>query len=142
MNSFVYVTYIQATPQKVWDAITKPDVTRQFWMHTNDSDWKAGSDWRHTRLDGDTVDVQGKVLESDPPKRLIISWFAPHKAANPELHSRVQFDISEHKPGIARLEVSHTDLQPDVLNGVSIGWPQVLSNMKSLLETGKAASMW
>jgi uncharacterized protein YndB with AHSA1/START domain len=141
-GSFVYVTYIATTPQKVWDAITKPDVTRQFWAHTNDSDWKAGSKWEHTKLDRSEVDVMGKIIESDPPKTLVISWFAPRKIDKPDLQSRVRFEISEHKPGIVKLEVSHTELQPDVLASISKGWPQVLSNMKSLLETGKAVEMW
>jgi uncharacterized protein YndB with AHSA1/START domain len=141
-GSYYYVIFIQTTPEKVWDAITKPDITRQFWVHTNDSEWKLGSHWQHTKLDGSTVDVMGKVLEIDPPKKLIISWFVPHKVDKPELQSRVRFDISEHKPGIVKLEVSHTELMPDVLASISKGWPMVLSSMKLLLETGKAAAMW
>jgi uncharacterized protein YndB with AHSA1/START domain len=141
-GSYIYVTYINTTPQKVWDAITKPEVTRQFWQHTNDSDWKVGSKWEHNRLDRSEVDVTGTVLESDPPKMLVISWFAPHKIDKPELQSRVRFDVNEHKPGIVKLEVSHTHLMPDVLASISKGWPQVLSNMKTLLETGKAPAMW
>ena len=141
-GSFVYVTFIQTTPQKVWDAITKPDVTRQFWAHTNDSDWKVGSKWEHVKLDRSEVDVMGTVIESDPPKTLVISWFAPHKIDKPDLQSRVRFEISDHMPGVVKLEVSHTELKPDVLASISKGWPMVLSNMKTLLETGKAATMW
>ena len=72
-STFVYVTYIRSTPQKVWDALLKPEFTRQYFFGvTMDSDWKVGSPWKMTHPDG-TVSDAGEVLESDPPKRLVLS---------------------------------------------------------------------
>ena len=66
---FVYTTYIKATPEKVWQAITNPEFARQYWTNQNISDWKKGSEWKHTTADGKEIKIVGKVLESDPPKR-------------------------------------------------------------------------
>jgi uncharacterized protein YndB with AHSA1/START domain len=142
--SFVYVTYIRTTPEKVWDAITNPKMAGQYWgggCHANISDWKVGSKWEHQRTDGsNVVDVTGTVIESARPQRLVISWASPSEAADPEKTSRVVFEIEPHKDDFVRLTVTHSELEPgsEMLRGISHGWPLVLSSLKSFLETGKA----
>lgn len=138
--SFVYVTFIRTTPEKVFEAITRPEIARRYWGHENVSDdWQPGSGWRHIRTDeARTVDLVGEVIESDPPKRLVISWANESQKGDPDQYSRVTFDI-EAQGDLVKLTVAHDELQPSsgMLNGVSKGWPQVLSSMKSFLETGQ-----
>jgi uncharacterized protein YndB with AHSA1/START domain len=145
--SYVYVTYIATTPEKVWQALVDTDVARQYWTdpgtdalaHVNVSDWKPGSRWEHRRDDtAGTVDIVGEVVENTPPRRLIITWARPSDAEDNSKHSRVTFDIEPHGIGLVRLTVTHDDLDddPKMLEGISGGWPKVLSNLKTLLETG------
>jgi len=142
--SFVYVTYIRAPREKIWDAITDPKIAGQYWgggCHRNVSDWKVGSKWEHQRTDGsNVVDVVGTVTESDRPRRLAITWASPDTATDPEKTSRVVFEIEPHKDDFVRLTVTHSELEPgsEMLRGISSGWPLVLSSLKSFLETGKA----
>jgi uncharacterized protein YndB with AHSA1/START domain len=137
--SFVYVSYIRATPEKVFDAITDRELTALYWGHRNASDWKVGSTWEHQRIDGsDAVDIVGTVIENDRPRRLVITWASPATAADPEKVSRVVFDIEPYKAGAVKLTVTHSELEPNsgMLRGISAGWPLVLSALKSFLETG------
>ncbi|MGW1005787.1 ArsR/SmtB family transcription factor [Streptomyces sp. NPDC002520] len=136
--SFVYVTYIASTPEKVWEALTDADLTAAYWGHRNVSDWQVGSRWEHVRTDGSGVaDVVGRVVESEPPVRLVTTWAAPDQEGRQDLHSRVTFDIRPHED-IVRLTVTHEDLADEgAFSDVSSGWPAVLSNLKSLLETGR-----
>ena len=141
-NAFVYVTYIYTTPQKVWDAITKPEFARKYWVHYNVSDWKKGSHWEHQKGDDSgTIMIDGTVLESDPPHRLVTTWTRPDKSKEP---SRVTYDIAEYNDGLVCLTVTHDQLEhdPAMAARVSGGWPKVLSNLKSLLETGKTENIW
>jgi uncharacterized protein YndB with AHSA1/START domain len=80
----------------------------------------------------------GEVIESDPPKRLVISWANESQKDDPDQYSRVTFDI-EPQGDVVKLTVAHDELQPGsgMLNGISKGWPHVLSSMKSFLETGQ-----
>ncbi|MVA96056.1 polyketide cyclase [Nitratireductor sp. CAU 1489] len=137
--SFVYVTYIRTTPEKVFEAITRPEIARRYWGHENvSSDWKPGSAWQHVRTDATrTVDLVGTVLESDPPRRLVLNWANESQKNDPDAYSRVTFDIKT-QGDMVQLTVVHDELQPGsgMLNGISQGWPLVLSSMKSFLETG------
>ena len=138
-GKFVYVTYIASTPEKVWQAITKGDVTRQFWKHENVSDWKAGSKWEHVSADGKrTVKIVGKVVESAPNKRLVLTWADPADRRN---ESRVTFTL-EKVADMVRLTVLHEDLTPEMLEKIASGWARVLSSMKSYLETGRVLDTW
>jgi uncharacterized protein YndB with AHSA1/START domain len=139
--SFVYVTYIRATPEKVFDAITDQELSARYWGHRNASDWKVGSTWEHQRIDGsDAVDIVGKVIENDRPRRLVISWASPDDAADAEKTSRVTFEIEPYRDDAVKLTVTHSELEPDsgMLRGITAGWPLVLSALKSFLETGSS----
>jgi len=142
--SFVYVTYILSTPEKVFEAITRPDIARRYWGHENVSDWQAGSAWQHVRANEHrSVELVGKVMEISPPKRLVISWANASQAADPAAHSRVTFDLVEYD-NMVRLTVSHDELQAGsgMANGISKGWPAVLSSLKSFLETGRGIDIF
>ena len=137
--TFVYVTYIRTTPEKLWHALTDPETTSLYWGHRNVSDWKVGSQWKHEVPDNASeVDVVGTVLESTPPHKLVISWADPAEASDPEKVSRVTFQIDSLIDSV-RLTVIHDELEPDsgMLRGISKGWPWVLSSLKSFLETGQ-----
>ncbi|MFI9810886.1 ArsR/SmtB family transcription factor [Saccharothrix variisporea] len=134
---FVYVTYIESTPEKVWEALTDPEITARYWGHRNVSDWQVGSTWAHRRADSDVDDVVGEVLESDPPHRLVTTWRDPH---DPRESSTVTFLVQPYQ-GIVRLTVTHENLADDAERAqAAAGWAAVLSNLKSLLETGRTLS--
>jgi uncharacterized protein YndB with AHSA1/START domain/DNA-binding transcriptional ArsR family regulator len=134
--SYVYVTYIESSPERVWEALTDPHLTARYWGHSNVSDWQPGSPWEHRRVDGSGIaDVAGTVLESVPPRRLTMTFDAPGSTP-PEGPSTVTFDIEPYHE-IVRLTVTHENLAGgDALEAVSAGWPAVCANLKSLLETG------
>ncbi len=139
----VYVTYINSTPEKVWNALLDGEMTKLYWGHSrNVSDWKPGSAWRHEDYaDPSIVDVAGKVLESSPPKRLVLTWGRPADAGNPAKHSRVTFEIESFFDAV-RLTVVHDEFEPGFdITPVSQGWPGIVSSLKTLLETGKPMSM-
>ena len=138
-TAFVYVTYIRTTPEKLWSALTDAEFMKQYWfgMHI-ETDWKRGSPWRLVFTDGRVADA-GEVVEADAPKRLVIKWRNEWKPEfKAEGYSRCAFDI-ESVPGAAKLTVTHTMDRPGskLIEGVSEGWPRILSNLKSLLETGE-----
>jgi uncharacterized protein YndB with AHSA1/START domain/DNA-binding transcriptional ArsR family regulator len=138
--SFVYVTYIEAAPERVWEALTDPIVTAEYWGHSNVSDWYVGSTWEHRRTDGSGIaDVVGTVLASDPPRRLAMTFDPPGKEG-PEGPSTVTFDIEPYEQ-IVRLTVTHDNLPDEAARAESAnGWAAVLSNLKSRVETGRALS--
>lgn len=143
-TSFVYVTYIRSTPEKVFEAITKPEVARRYWGHENVSDWRPGSDWEHVRASGQrTVELVGKVVEVSPPARLVITWANASQAADPDSYSRVAFDIVPYED-MVRLTVTHDELEAGsgMARGIQQGWPIVLSSLKSLLETGEGMDVF
>src|ERR1700688_4518609 len=91
---YVYVIYISTTPEQLFNALIDEKMTPPYWLHKNVSDWKPGSRWEHRRIDAaNTLDLIGKVIESDPPRRLVISWAFPGDENIPEKTSRVTFAI-------------------------------------------------
>jgi uncharacterized protein YndB with AHSA1/START domain len=137
-DKFFYVTYIRTTREKVWQALTTPEFTRQFWfgMH-QECDWKKGSTWKLIFSDGNMADA-GEVLEVDPPQRLVLRW---HHEFRPELKeegdTHCTFSI-EQEGELVKLTVVHeAERAPRTIEAVSGGWPKVLSSLKSLLETGE-----
>jgi uncharacterized protein YndB with AHSA1/START domain len=139
---FVYVTYIETTPEKLWDALTSSEFTRQYWFDTElKSDWKVGSSLALV-MSGKITDT-GEILEADRPRRL--SYTFKHEA-DPEMRkepaTKVVFTIEPHGK-IVKLTVTHEGfgVGSKLLDGISKGWPAILSGLKSLLETGKAAAI-
>jgi uncharacterized protein YndB with AHSA1/START domain len=144
---FVYTTYIATTPEKLWQALVDVDMMAAYWgdpqgkapAYVNISDWQPGSSWKRERLDAArTLDMVGEVVESTPPSRLVLTWARPREAEDAAKHSRVSMDIVPFGDAMVRLTVTHENLDPEMLSGISGGWPMVLSNLKTLLETGRS----
>ncbi|MCE4263742.1 metalloregulator ArsR/SmtB family transcription factor [Rhodococcus globerulus] len=134
--TYKYVTYIESTPEAVWRALTDADLTAAYWGHQNVSDWNVGSSWEHRRADGSGIaDVVGTVIESEAPSRLVTSWASPDNPSE-DTTSRVTYTIEPYG-SIVRLTVVHENLaDEEAHSSISRGWPAILSNLKSLLETG------
>ena len=134
---------IIADAKRDFHAIVKPEFARQYWGHENVSDWKPGSTWEHREAESGMVRIVGKVVESDPPKRLVITWASPADAANASAYSRVTFEL-EPIDEMVKLTVTHDQLVAgsDMEKGVTSGWPRVLSSLKTFLETGKPLPIW
>jgi uncharacterized protein YndB with AHSA1/START domain len=139
---FVYVTYIASTPGEVWQALLEGEITRQYWKCENISDWTPGAKWQLV-ADNDQRSVLhiGEVLENLPEKRLALSWADPADAGDPSRHSRLYIDI-ETVGDMVRLTITHDQLTPEMQQKITLGWPRVLSSLKSFLETGKPLDTW
>ena len=137
----VYAVFIRATPEQVWDAITKPEfTTRYFFGSKIDSTFEPGS--RYLSLSGDDERqlVEGEILESDPPHILRHSWRSLWDAEQAEEpFSRVTWEIESQEGGVTKLTVTHDQLEasPKTAESVAGGWSYVLSGLKTLVETGK-----
>jgi uncharacterized protein YndB with AHSA1/START domain len=140
-STFVYVTYIRTTPEKLWSALTDTEYMKQYWFGTSCiSQWTAGSSWKMVSGDGQLFD-DGQIVESVPPQRLVIRWQHQNK---PELKAEGEsLCTMELEPtgSAVRLSITHTiEREPSkFIVAVSGGWPKILSNLKSLLETGSIA---
>ena len=135
---FIYVTYIRTTPEKLWDALTTPEFTKDYWFGMSfTSDWRKGSSWKLTFPDGRVADG-GEVVEVDRPRRLILSWRNEwNDAMKAEGYTRATFEI-EALGKTVKLTVTH-EIDRDgskFIEGISVGWPKILASLKSLLETG------
>jgi uncharacterized protein YndB with AHSA1/START domain len=137
-STHVYVSYIRTTPEKLWQALTDPDFMKQYWFGMRgESEWRAGSPWKLVSSSGEVWDA-GAIVEADPPKRLVIRW---QHMMKPELKAEgdtiCTMDIERGKDA-CKLTITHTSEREHakVIEAVSGGWPQVISNLKSLLETG------
>ena len=140
--SFVYVTYIATTPEKLWQALTDKAFTRQYWSGTSvESDWTPGAPVRFV-YDGEVHDT-GQVLVCEPYRRLSYSWHVEfHEVFSREKPSRVTFEIEPMGPEV-KLTITHDEFEPGskVYEAVGKGWPMILASLKSLLETGRALAM-
>ena len=151
--TFVYTTYIRTTPERLWQALTEPAFTERYWGIMFDSDWQPGSTVSWSQRGVTTADAEQVVVESDPYRRLAYTWhtFTPEWAAAFEIsdedrerlagerRSKVTFDIEPLDDEQVKLTVVHDDLEPGgrLVSMISQGWPRVLSNLKTLLETGE-----
>lgn len=140
-STFVYVTYIRTTPQKLWSALTDAEFMKQYWFGNHcESAWTAGAPWKMVSADGMVLDA-GEILEADPPRRLVIRW---RNQFRPELHeegdSRCTMEL-EPSGSAVKLSITHTVEREGskLIEAVGGGWPKVISNLKSLLETGAIA---
>ena len=135
---YVYTTYIHATPEQVWQALTDADLTSRYWGHAQVSDWSVGSRVDHVRVDGSGVaDATGTVLEADRPHRLTFGFDDPAGADDPTFEPSVVTFRIESDRDLVRLTVIHTRLRSMAARtSIAQGWPSVLANLKTLLETG------
>jgi len=149
---FVYVSYIKTTPEQLWQALTDPAFTRRYWGVEFESDWTKGSTvtWREGGVE--IRDPEQVVLVCDPYRRLSYTWhtFTPEWAKAHEVgdevmagllterRTKVTFDI-EPTDSAVRLTVTHDDFTPGsaILKGISQGWPEIMSSLKTLLESGE-----
>lgn len=140
-STYLYVSYIRTTPEKLWKALTDPEFTKQYWFGMrSESEWRAGSAWKLVAGDGKIWDA-GDVVEVNPPRRLVIRWQHQNK---PELKAEGPTLCTmelEPSAGAVKLTITHTIERESskVIEAVSGGWPKVISNLKSLLETGSIA---
>jgi uncharacterized protein YndB with AHSA1/START domain len=137
-SSFVHVTYIRATPERLWFALTDAECMKRYWFGTHcESEWTAGSSWTMVTGDGRIPDA-GEIVEAEPLRRLVIRWRHQDK---PELkaegESRCTIEV-EPAGSAVRLCITHTIGREASLfiAAVSGAWPKIISNLKSLLETG------
>jgi uncharacterized protein YndB with AHSA1/START domain len=141
-QSFVYVTYIRTTPEKLWQALTDPEFNRQYWYGARqESEWEQGAPWKLVYQDGTITDA-GEILEVEPQKRIVIRWrneFIPEFKA--EGWTRCTMDM-ERTGEMMKLSILHEAEAEGphklIAEGVSRGWPIILSSLKSLLETGES----
>jgi uncharacterized protein YndB with AHSA1/START domain len=140
-STFVYVTYIRTTQEKLWAALTDSEFMQQYWFGMRcESQWKAGSPWKMVSGSGQILD-DGEIVEAEPPRRLVIRWQhrnRPELTAEGESLCTMELEPS----GTAvKLSVTHTMEREGskLIEAVSGGWPKILSNLKSVLETGSAA---
>lgn len=138
-STFIYVTYIRTTPEKLWSALTDTDFMQQYWFNARvESDFRKGSPWKIVYEDGRVMDT-GEILESVAPKRLVIKWrheFRPELKA--EGYAICTMEL-EPVADVVKLTVMHSIDKENAkfIEAVSGGWPKILSNLKSLLETGE-----
>lgn len=140
-SRFVYVTYIRTTPAKLWTALTDQAFIRRYWFGmTITCDWKKGSPWTMTHADGTLTD-SGKILEVVPRRRLVIRWLNEwSRAMKAEGPSRCTFTLERVERSV-KLTITHEIERPasKLITAVSGGWPLIMANLKSLLETGRIA---
>ena len=142
-SKFVYVSYIRTTPEKLWQALTTPAIIKQYRFGMSvESEWQVGSPWR-MYAEGSLMD-SGEILESVAPKRLVLSWrneWEPQFKG--EGYARCVYEI-EPTGTAAKLTLTHSMERPDspFIGAVAEGWPLVISNLKSLLETGEVAVVY
>lgn len=140
-STYVYVAYIRTTPEKLWSALTDPEFMKQYWFGNHcESQWTPGSSWTLLSSSGQVLDA-GEIVEAEPPRRLVIRWTHQNK---PELKAEgPSLCTMELEPSgtAVKLSITHTveRERSQLIEAVSGGWPKVVSNLKSLLETGAAA---
>jgi uncharacterized protein YndB with AHSA1/START domain len=138
-STFIYVSYIRTTPEKLWWALTDAEFMKQYWFGVHaESQWTPGSPWRLIFSDGRVAD-SGEILEADPPRRLVIKWRNEFKPElNAEGYGRCVFEIEQVGEAV-KLSITHSNEHEEskYIQAVSGGWPRILSNLKSLLENGE-----
>ncbi|MGZ4159504.1 MAG: SRPBCC family protein [Neobacillus sp.] len=140
-TTFVYVTYIATTPEKLWEALTSSDFTEKYFFGTSiESDWQEGSRVTYSR-NGQVTD-HGIILKCEPPRVLSFTWTYVQDKSDRDQPSRVTFELTPLESTV-KLTLKHENLLPsdivaenDTFEGFNNGWPAIMSNLKSLLETG------
>ena len=135
---FIYVTYIETTPEKLWHALTDGNFTERYWFGAHlRSDWTVGSSFEMVRSDG-TVSDAGKVVECDPPRRLAYTFVNQSDKYRNEFPALATF-VLEPYGKLVKLTLTHEGFAEgsEFFKGISKGWPAILSSLKSILETGQ-----
>jgi uncharacterized protein YndB with AHSA1/START domain len=136
---FVYVTHINAPPEKVWEALTNPEFTRQYYGGRRiQSDWSVGASIKFLRPDGG-IDLVGEVLRFEPPRVLSCTFIdTRHTELPPEKPSRLTFEVA-HAMGVTTLTITHDEFETGsrLVQVVGTGWQLIACSIKSLLESGK-----
>ena len=139
---FVYVIYIETTPEKLWQALTNSEFSKRYWFNTElKSDWKLGSPFALV-MNGTTTDV-GEILQVDRPRRLSYTFHhVLSEAARNERPTKVVFNLEPHGK-LVKLTLTHEDFEEGsvILDGISRGWPAILSSLKTMLESGTALAI-
>jgi len=132
----VFQIYIRCTPRRLWDTITTPELSRRCFSERFESDFRPGSDY--TLASDDEEYVRGRVLEADPPTRLVMTWDEQHESMIDDPVTRVTWEI-EQQGDVCKLTLTHDDFESEneTFRSVGGGWPKVLSSLKSLVETGE-----
>lgn len=135
-HTYVYVIHIAATPEKVWEALTRTEFWEKYFEEWKvESEWTAGAPLRFYSADGALFSV-GEVVAADPPRSLTYTWPEPADKRVLELPEQLRWTIEPSGPGTVRLTLAHERLSDAYYKSVSEGWPAVLSSLKTLLETG------
>jgi uncharacterized protein YndB with AHSA1/START domain len=140
-STFLYVTYIRTTPEALWRALTTPEFMAQYWLGARvEADWRVGGPWKLVFPDGRAAD-QGEIVEFEPQRRLAIKWrneWSPEFKAEGWSHCLMELEAQDQA---VKLTVTHSMERENskFIGAVSGGWPRILSNLKSLLETGEIA---
>lgn len=136
---FVYVSYIATTPEKLWAALTRGEFTKQYWYGRRiESDWKPGSAVTFYDRDTNVVTDGGRVVECDPPRRLVYT-FRPEFSDEAQAlgYSRVAFTL-EARESLVKLTLVHDELpDQETADAFREGWAPILSSLKTFLETGR-----
>jgi uncharacterized protein YndB with AHSA1/START domain len=137
----VYQLYINATPERLWDAITNPQIVVKFFHGARvESTYEVGSKLRSLSPDGSQVWGENTILECEPPHLLVHTWrslYDPTLAAEPE--SRVTWEIEAQPGGQSRLTLTHDRLEDSPATAASVkGWSYIVSNLKTVVETGES----
>jgi uncharacterized protein YndB with AHSA1/START domain len=153
-NTQIYRVFIKAQPQAIWDAITRPEWVHKYGYGCRaELDLRPGGDYRAFATDAmkahgaPDVMIVGEVIEADPPRKLVQTWhpvWDPGTAA--ERHTRLTYEIVEQPGGLCRLTITHdvsgapllAKLVSGEVENAGGGWNYVLSDLKTLLETGRA----
>jgi uncharacterized protein YndB with AHSA1/START domain len=137
-RTYVYAIHIATTAEKLWQALTDNTFIHQYWggEWRMESDWKAGSALTYYAKDGSPFS-EGEILESKPPEKLSYTWPNPPAEQGDTPPEILTWEITSSGPGTVMLKLIHSRLTEEFLQGVSQGWPAVLSNLKSLLEMGR-----
>jgi uncharacterized protein YndB with AHSA1/START domain len=137
----VYTVFIKASPEQIWDAITKPEFTSKFFYGSLvDSTFEPGTPFRGWSPDREQLWTDGEVLDSEKPRRLSYTWRSLYNEETAaEEPSRVTWEIEAQDGGVSKLTVVHDQLEgaPKTAANVAGGWPYIISGLKTLLETGE-----
>jgi uncharacterized protein YndB with AHSA1/START domain len=138
-STFIYVTYIKTTPEKLWEALTTPEFSTRYWLGARlEADWRPGGAWTLTLPDGRRAD-EGEVVAFEPRSKLALRW---RHVMTPELTDEgwtlCTMELEPQDEAV-KLTITHTSPKESskLIHAVSGGWPKILSNLKSLLESGQ-----